>query len=348
MEHRPRTTTARTSSRAKAPRLGLRLHAAGERLGALLKERDRLLRDVQKKKLQVDQAIEKARQSAEEVMGKVAPIMTRYHELSSELNQLFEELLAPGRLSANARKKVARVRRMLVEDGLLDDLDDFAEDEASCCDEFPHEPFEYGAGSVGPEVASAAPRGQAAGHESLRTLFKRLALAIHPDRADHETDRERRTEAMKQVTQAYENGDLARLLELEKVWQAGANVESGGDEEARCRELEKNIDELRAQATELSRELRQTKKYTPSKLQIEFAEEAASRAKKELGGIEKLCAFVKNFRDGKISLADFVRGPDLDDDDLKAAVERISEQLMNMPGKTRAKGRKPRMDDIPF
>jgi len=56
----------------------------------------------------------------------------------------------------------------------------------------------------------------------MRDLFRRLATAIHPDKAQDADSQEERTEAMKEVTRAYRDGDLASLIELEKVWLAGA------------------------------------------------------------------------------------------------------------------------------
>ncbi len=61
---------------------------------------------------------------------------------------------------------------------------------------------------------------------------------------------------MKQATQAYEAGDLARLLELEQGWRRGQSLAPVDSTEASCRELERVIAELRAQASQLQRELR--------------------------------------------------------------------------------------------
>ena len=45
-------------------------------------------------------------------------------------------------------------------------------------------------------------------------------------------EKTRRTEAMKEVTRAYESGDLARLLEIERRWSASAAVDSSDAEAA--------------------------------------------------------------------------------------------------------------------
>ncbi|HXK17794.1 MAG TPA: J domain-containing protein, partial [Polyangiaceae bacterium] len=79
---------------------------------------------------------------------------------------------------------------------------------------------------------------------SLRDIFRNLARAVHPDRAGHDGERARRTEVMKEVTRAYEEGDLARLIEIESTWHGQQAPTEAGDSEARCRELERINREL--------------------------------------------------------------------------------------------------------
>lgn len=64
-------------------------------------------------------------------------------------------------------------------------------------------------------------REQAEASQSLREVFRKLAGALHPDRADGDADRVRRTELMQRVNQAYAANDLLALfslqLEIEQV-----------------------------------------------------------------------------------------------------------------------------------
>lgn len=64
-------------------------------------------------------------------------------------------------------------------------------------------------------------REQAEASQSLREVYRKLAGALHPDRADDEADRRRRTALMQRVNQAYEAKDLLALfalqLEIEQV-----------------------------------------------------------------------------------------------------------------------------------
>jgi hypothetical protein len=51
--------------------------------------------------------------------------------------------------------------------------------------------------------------------QSVRDVFRRLASALHPDRASDEDDRARRTALMQRVNQAYEKQDLLALFSLQ-------------------------------------------------------------------------------------------------------------------------------------
>ncbi|WP_338848427.1 hypothetical protein V8J88_06040 [Massilia sp. W12] len=51
--------------------------------------------------------------------------------------------------------------------------------------------------------------------QSLREVYRKLAAALHPDRAPDENERKRKTELMSRVNVAYDNKDLLRLLELQ-------------------------------------------------------------------------------------------------------------------------------------
>lgn len=51
--------------------------------------------------------------------------------------------------------------------------------------------------------------------KSIQEVYRKLASAIHPDREQDETERERKTKIMQEVNVAYGKKDLLRLLELQ-------------------------------------------------------------------------------------------------------------------------------------
>jgi hypothetical protein len=66
-----------------------------------------------------------------------------------------------------------------------------------------------------PDRAGAAARAADEASQSVREVFRKLASALHPDRASDEADRTRRHELMQRVNHAYDEGDLLSLLNLQ-------------------------------------------------------------------------------------------------------------------------------------
>lgn len=95
--------------------------------------------------------------------------------------------------------------------------------------------------------------------KAARSIYTDLVKAFHPDRERDETERDRKTEIMKMVTQAYEKDDLFELLRL-KIELQGCDIDSltMADEQLKyynkilkeqVRELEENLWQLRMQST---------------------------------------------------------------------------------------------------
>jgi hypothetical protein len=95
--------------------------------------------------------------------------------------------------------------------------------------------------------------------KAARSIYADLVKAFHPDRELDEVERDRKTEIMKQVTEAYSNDDLFELLRL-KIELQGSDIESLTmvDEQLKyynkmlkeqINELENNLWQLRMQAS---------------------------------------------------------------------------------------------------
>ncbi|MBT9597614.1 MAG: J domain-containing protein [Vitreoscilla sp.] len=91
----------------------------------------------------------------------------------------------------------------------------------------------------------------AAASQTLREVYRKLATALHPDRATDEADRVVRTGRMQRVNQAYEAGDLLALLALQlEIEQVdAAHVARITSERAHQlnRLLAEQLDELKAE-----------------------------------------------------------------------------------------------------
>ena len=147
----------------------------------------------------------------------------------------------------------------------------------------------------------------------MRGLFRKLAEALHPDKVQVEEERERRTEAMKEITRAYQDGDLARLWSWsERGWSVHlvSPIEGVDEIERRCAAaVERTNEALRTQLDQLTWELKDLRRSPQAEL-FSQAERAAKGtgmtpvewmvqdASAQLEQLRKLIGFVTSFRDG--------------------------------------------------
>jgi len=102
---------------------------------------------------------------------------------------------------------------------------------------------------------------------TLRALFHRLAAAMHPDKVQDAHQKAERTEVMKELTQAFQSGDLARLLMLEREWLVSVDVNAKSDGglgvdglKQQCVQLERKNQALRAQLKDVMDALRKLRR----------------------------------------------------------------------------------------
>jgi len=378
----PRAKRPKSSKVRLAPKAAARpvTTALGKRtpsvvLAALLHERKRLLKQIAKKQTEFEREREELRVVGQSLFERLGPLMQERLTLIKEIEGRFRELLASGRLSKSARKKVANVYEALCEDGDFESLEAAAEgNEASEPDyDFDFDPADTPRGNGAHErVDTAEHSGGRPGNDSLKALFRRLAVALHPDLVQEVVEQKRRTEVMKEVTRAYEAGDLARLLELEQAWLSGGAVESSEcDENAEIAKLEKIVCELQAQQQELTASLRELRHSSPLtdffgerrvslNVRRQQVDELIERATFELQPFREIRNHVQAFAEKRISLAEFCRGPasmrveNIPDDLLDFVFRETGVDLSSAVSSNTRAGRRKRppytieFDDIPF
>lgn len=282
----------------------------------LLHERTRLVREAQKKKRQLATVQQRADGDARAAVTRMAPLHERHEALVRHLTALFDELLADSRLSARARRQLIGIRSSLQMQGAVlssshdeqhDDPADVAPDDWPGSGPGKRPRRKAAAPQRDTELSGASQLGQ--GRRSLRELFRSLARVVHPDRARHDAERARRTELMKELTRAYEDGDLARLFELESTWHSHETAADTGDPLLRCRELERVNRELLDQLRELTRQLRDAKQEARDASLGLTPDELVEQAGRELAELQLVYDFVCRFRDGKLTLSELQRGP---------------------------------------
>jgi HAMP domain-containing protein len=169
-----------------------------------------------------------------------------------------------------------------------------------------------------------------------------------------DAEKVRRTEAMKEVTVAYQAGDFARLVELERSWEERESVEAREeDREARIEALVKAIGELKRQLKGLEKDVRSVRATREWKMTAELKKQSKKgdpiakvreQANAEVQPLRDTHAHLRRYEQGEITVEELLAGPrrlvDVDDDGLALRAEDL-EQILAMVamGARRGKGR---------
>lgn len=333
----PRAATKPAYAAAdNVPRAGLTRHRspAELKLEALTKEHERLLREIGKRKAACESAEQAARDAANAFHQRIEPMRRAFMAALEELRAIFEALLAP-KSRLNKRER-ARVRKLFVE-LMPEPFDDEEPSSRGPGRAPPSEPppsereFVGGRAREG-DPSFSAPRPAEKNTGVLRAVFRRLAIALHPDKVRDPEEKERRTRVMKDITRAYESGDVARLLEIERTWLA--QLPLGEDDGALARRIASLLGantELRRQLRTLTAQLKALKAMlprAPSKrrrstsalFEVTAEERIAQDIERELAHVRRMRDHARKFADDEIDIETFLRGPEseaqLGDDDL--------------------------------
>jgi prefoldin subunit 5 len=342
-----RSTPNRAST---ATQLQLGETESSARLLALLRERDRLQQQASRKRTTLENLRAKLERLQVAIGTQVAPLAAQLQAIDAEIHAVFREVLNLKRLDRRGRAKVRELYEFLQEDGVISEASDLTSSAIPFDEgELEDGPAPFATSASGETVAGATKVDAGA---SLKSLFRKLTVAIHPDRAEGEVDRVRRTDAMKEVSRAYEGGDVARLIELERAWLAGEAIRADADVDElarRCADVERLIAELRAQMKRIDREARDLRTSPAGVMsrrmglgkKAELDGPVAEMAAEGQEGVKQLTVlrdFVASFRDGKISLKELLAGPagaeaddDADDEFEKAVLAAMEELLGGVP-----------------
>jgi hypothetical protein len=349
-------TGAAEARAARAPRrhvpseapsgLVLRKSPARLKLEALEKENQRLLREIEKRKLSCEATEHTVRDAHDAVHARAEPLRATVFALLREIHAIFDQLLGPqSSLSRSERAALRRFHGQIISGLPHPDAEgESPEPEAG--------PSGRGAASSAASedwAGSASDAEHASAHKPsqkntdlLRTLYRKLAVALHPDKASDAAEAARLTSLMKEVTRAYANEDLAKLVELDRCWLAQAPA---GDDDA---EAQRRTERLLAANTELRRQLRsltarlqQLKQSLPG-MPWPRGRAAASGAdlaagmiasiEREVKDIERLRDAARDLQAGRIDVSGFLAGPrsaaEEELDPLSDLFEQMIEELL--------------------
>jgi hypothetical protein len=149
---------------------------------------------------------------------------------------------------------------------------------------------------------------------------------------------------MKSINQAYQEGDLARLLEIEQLQQVGEVIDNNSEDDLtrKCRTLSQQNEILLTQYENLKRELRSAKN-TPEGAMVSDSRKAAKKGidsmaimvetiDNQINVVSQIRDFVKDFKEQKITIKEFLSGPvnlhSLDEEIMEDILEQMLSELM--------------------
>ncbi|MEA5617932.1 J domain-containing protein [Cronbergia sp. UHCC 0137] len=320
----------KSSASPAQPTTPLALSELHIHLQGLEKEHQSLLKQIKKKRTELNKFIEQMRNTATEVFQHASPCFKKMADLDQEIHALFKEIFSTRKFGKQTRKNVENIYYNLQMSGVISQKPIY-ETEAEESEEMPEngesEDFaqegnqhrrQYWEISEESEFSSG---GRTDESRKIRQTFLRLAEIFHPDKTKDSEMQESYTEIMKEINKAYEEGDLARLLEIERQHDLGESIDhsSENDLARRCQNLVQQNEILKNQYDKLKQELREAKK-TPEGAMVSDARKAAKKGvdtislmvetlESQIEVVKEIRDFVKKFKEQKMTIKEFTAGP---------------------------------------
>jgi hypothetical protein len=327
-------STPVSSPSAFTPSTSLALSSLHIRLETLEKEHQWLLKQIKKKRTEQKNFLEHMRSVATEIHGRCTSCFQKMASLDEEIHSLFDEILTARKLGKQTRKNIEQVYHSLqvagiisvkldlTEDGIHEDFYDEDEEENDFSDSSKGNSDRYDETEQGYQQAQQDFSGGKTGEsKKIRQTFLRLAEIFHPDKVKDSDIQMRHTEIMKEINKAYQEGDLARLLEIEKLHQVeeSFSIDCEDDLTRKCNKLEQHNEFLKTQYENLKNELRLAKSTDEGQMVsgyrkavregIDPIAQMVEQVESEIEVISSIRSFVKDFRDKKITIKQFLNGP---------------------------------------
>lgn len=311
------------------------------RLEFLERENQKSIEQIEKKRRELNNLVERIREIGVEISQRSGPLFQQLMEIDRQIHATFAEIFAGKKLGKQTRKNIESIYHNLQASGLIspnpnrsvesDDEDEDADDPDWDGSGYEDSYQEFNFRSE--PVAAKIDRSEL---KKIRQLYLRLADIFHPDKVLDATDKEYRTEVMKEINQAYQAGDLAKLLTIEKQHQLGEIIDRDSDSDLarRCERLEQENEFLKSQLTNIKQEIKVTKKSREGSMVADYRKmtkngldpigEALAETEVQIKTVGEVYQFVLDFRDKRITIKDFMKGPQV----LQEMIELSQEELL--------------------
>jgi hypothetical protein len=328
MARKPKSTpTRRADTTNVAPSSdGLALSDLRIRLEFLERDNEKLLKQIEKKRTELNNLLDKIREIGVEVAQRSAPILQQLLELDTKIHAVFTEIFTGKKLGKQTQKNIEKIYYTLQISGLIspstshsetsDDPEEFDDEDGWDAEDF------FGRQQQSRfQTEPESPQLDRDELKKIRQIFLRLADVFHPDKVGDDKDREYHTEVMKEINQAYQAGDLAKLLAIEKQHQMGEIIDRDSEDDLtrRCARIEQENEFLNSQFANLKQEIRATKSTPEGSIVAEYKKltksgvdpigEMVAETESQIKVIGEVYQFVIDFRDKKMTIKDFMKGP---------------------------------------
>ncbi|MFB2772178.1 J domain-containing protein [Pelatocladus sp. BLCC-F211] len=317
------------------------------RIEALEKEHQWLLKQIKRKQKELNNFVEQMRSFATDIFHRGTPSFKKLAALDEEIHRLFDEIFATRKFGKQTKKNVEGIYRNLQMAGIISPKRDRDDSDTELDELFETDKQEkefFGSSQNNREQyqheSEFTPTSKSDESRKIRNTFLRLAEIFHPDKVTDDETQMRHTEIMKEINKAYQEGDLARLLEIERQHEAGESVESNNEDDLtrKCNRLEQETEFLKTQYETIKRELRLVKN-TPegmivadcrkvAKEGIDPIDQMLEQVESEIEVIANIRDFVKDFREQKITIKEFLCGPPLMKQMNQEVMEDLLEQML--------------------
>jgi len=294
------------------------------RLNFLEKENTKLIKQIETNRTKLNNFNDSIKEVGIQLAERIAPFRQKMLELDAQIHAVFQEILAGRKLGKKSRKDIESVYYNLQFQGVISPkhlpTDIFEDDEDF--DGSEDEPnWDSYRGRSHQEAMADVPKPDRDELKKIRQLFLRLADSFHPDKVTDPSEKEYRTEIMKEINIAYQNGDLARLLAIEKQQELNEIIDRDRPDDLtrHCAKVEAENIYLKEQLETLKRQMKDTKKTQQGEMTAMFKKmtkyggdpigEAMREVEMQISIIEQMYQFVVDFRDRRITIKDFLKGP---------------------------------------
>ncbi len=336
---------SRQSPSSKKQAESLALSAIHEQIAALKKDQQWFLKQIQRKRTELKNLVEQMQEISLEMFQRCRPVVEKMMERDREIHQLFHEILKRRKLGKKSRKQIKEVYETLQEEGIISPEEDetvnsFSEEFADAFSQA-ETSSEEGSQEASQRSAVSDPP---ANQRKIRDIFLRLASRFHPDKVTDSETQEQYTAIMQEVNQAYQQGDFAKLLEIERKQHDTATMsdqeEGETSTEKERSQLTRENELLAQQYEEIKQELRYLRRTPEGEAVTDYRRatregvdpinDVVEEAEAQLKAITEMRDFVRDFRDKKMSIQDFLRGPDLGQSMTPEDLEAILSEMFDI------------------